>query len=907
MCKSPETAPKPIAIYCKASALDQGLCFTINQNGRIALLATRELGREDFYPVRSVNPSRCHLLSVSLPFLCALLGAVTCTPAAEPPPPAFTVPETFPPHPRLFVDAKELAAMNERVTSSQFPHVLAWQALEKELATDVPPKPYVGDDPPTFSKIANRQAARTRDLALACWITGDSKYADQAVDYLAAWSQAKPTPGREFRLMENGEKDPGVGIHLVRGTLGFIYAADLLWDYPGFTPEKKAAFEKWLRVMIPQVRECKELWKNNDYFGKQDFNNHLATHALGLAAMGSYLGDRDLVQFAIASPENERDYTDLIEGLILMPGDETHRREKRVDPNAPPPQKGEMYDRYRHYTGPMRGLQYSHLAMNMMAQTAEVGRHLGLDLWNYTAPGGETLRLPFEYYSDFYRLGDSSLKHGLYKGETARMGKALDTPATFELGLARFPDSQPLRDLLWVTDRPIHRCHTLGPVLLTHGFVFPEQAGLTPRPKPPEPAPAPVAKGINVPASFGPHPRLLLDKAGLDAMRERALSGQEPWRTAWSELQARAESAIARLPKWKPYTGDDPSMFYKSMLPQAEATRDLALAWWITGEQKYAEAARRIIGSWLAAQPLPGTIFPKDQPPAGLKGMMIPRSILPMIWSYDILGGGDTMPKADRTAFTGWLRALVPQLKEGALYWKKNGYFDAQYFQNHLAGENMGLVAIGVTCGDADLLRYAVNSAENNRDFLDLIEGLILMPGQAPYYRDLPGAPTPQAGEIIDRYRHFEMAGHAEDYVSKPNRGLQYAMLSSHLLGITAQMLATNGLDLWSYQAPGGENLRLPFAFYAPIYAAMNASAQGGFYRGEQERMTFGGDSRAIFEIAAARYPDDPAIARVLDREDRAKDTTELLGFEALIFGANAPGEASKTTNPEKSPSHKPE
>jgi hypothetical protein len=832
------------------------------------------------------------------------LVAASLSVAAEPSEPAFTVPEVLPPHPRLFMDAAELAAMKERVGSSQFPHVLAWQALEKELATDVPPKPYVGDNHETFSKVAFRQAARARDLALAWWISGKDDYADQAVGYLTAWSQAEPMPGRSFRLMENGEKDPGVGIHLVRGTLGFIYAADLLWDYPGFTADKKAAFERWLRVMIPQVRECKDLWSKNNHYNRQYFTNHHATHALGLALMGSYLGDRDLVQFAIASPENDRDFTDLIEGLILMPGDETHHREPA---DAPPPQKGEIYDRYRHYTGPMKGLQYTHLSMNMMAQIAEIGRHLGLDLWNYQAPGGETLRLPFEYYSDFYRLGGSSLKHGLYKGENDRLGHAGDTPATFELGLARFPDSQPLRDLLWVTDRPLHRCHTLGPVLLTHGYVFPEQKGLSPRPRPPEPAPAPVVEGIKTPDKFGPNPRLLLDKAGLDAMRERALSGQEPWQTAWNGLRARADSAIARIPKWKPYTGDDPNAFYSAMLPQAEATRDLALAWRITGDKKYAEAARRIIGSWLAAEPLPGTIFPADRPSAGLKGMMIPRSILPMIWAYDILSGGDEMPEADRTAFTGWLRALVPQLKEGALFWKENGYFDAQYFQNHLAGENMGLVAIGITCGDADLVRYAVNSAENTRDFLDLVEGLILMPGQEPYYRDLPGAPAPQAGEIIDRYRHFQMAGHVDDYVTKPNRGLQYCLLSSHLLALTAQMLSTNGLDLWNYRAPGGENMRLPFAFYAPIYASMDDSAQGGFYRGEQERMTSGGDSRAIFEIAAARYSDDPAIGKVLQREGRAQDTTGLLGSEALIFGANAAGEATSNTNPQKSPNQKPE
>ena len=832
-------------------------------------------------------------------FTLVTIGGTAPVLAQESSPPAFTVPEILPPHPRLFMDAKELAAMKERVESSQIPHVLAWQALEKELAIDMEPKPYVGDDGKTFYKIANRQAGRARDLALAWWITGDNKYADQAVDYLAAWSQAEPTPGREWKL-EGGEKNPNMGIHLVRGTLGFVYAADLLWDYPGFTPEKKAAFEKWLRVMIPNVRACKERWKEMNHFNRQDFQNHHVTHALGLAAMGSYLGDRELVQYALASPDNDRDYTDLVEGIIFMPGDEPHHREKRVDPNAPPPQKGEIYDRYRHYTAPMKGLQYTGLSMNLMAQIAEIGRHLDLDLWNYQAPGGETLRLPFEYYSDFYRLQDSGLKHGLYQGETDRLGKAGDSPAAFELGLARYPDSQPLRDLLWVMDRPIHRCHTLGPVLLTHGHVFPEQKGLSPRPKPPAPPPAPVVEGIKVPEKFGPHPRLMLDKAGLDAMRERALSGQEPWQTAWSGLQARAESAIAQLRKFQPYTEDDPFDFYKALLPQAQAARDLALAWWITGDAKYAKAARQIIGIWTEAKPQPGTIFTKDHKSAPNKGMLIPRSLLPMIWAYDILAGGDEMPENDRAAFTGWLQALVPQLKEGALIWEENGFFDAQFFQNHQAGENMGLVAIAVASGDADLLRFAVNSAENNRDFLNLVEGLILMPGDEVYYRDLPGAPAPQAGEIMDRYRHFQMAGHVDDYVTLPNRGLQYCLLSSHLLAITAQILATNGLDLWDYRAPGGENLRLPFAFYAPIYASMDASAEGGFYRGEQERMTSGGDSRAIFEIAAARYPDDPAIGRVLDRDGRTRDTTGLLGFEALIFGAKSAERAEPDSGGER-------
>ena len=88
--------------------------------------------------------------------------------------------------------------MKQRVASAQIPHVLAWQALEKELAAANTPKPYVGNDGKAFYNAAHGQAARARDLALAWWMTGENKYADQAVNYLVAWSQAQPTPGQEF-------------------------------------------------------------------------------------------------------------------------------------------------------------------------------------------------------------------------------------------------------------------------------------------------------------------------------------------------------------------------------------------------------------------------------------------------------------------------------------------------------------------------------------------------------------------------------------------------------------------------------------------------------------------------------------------------------------------------------------
>lgn len=793
-----------------------------------------------------------------------------------------------PPHPRLFINAAELATLAARIEDRQYPHILAWERLLDKL--DKPPaiRPYVGDNVKVFYNTLQLQSQYARDFALAWWITQDDAYARRAIETMKAWSQATPAPGT-FPLMANdGEPIPSTAMYVSRAALPLLYTADLLWEHPDFDPNSKQRFIDWLRQLEQTLKDGIQEWEDNDYYNRQYFNNHLVAHVMGLAAIGSLLDDRELLQFALEHPANARDFAELLEGLILMDGDEVHHRER---PSAPPPQDGEIMDRYRQHTARGRGLQYTHLSTALLCATAEIYRAYGVDLWNYTAPGGENLRLPLEFYSDFYRLGNSALKGGFYAGTNKRLGKAGDTPALFELGLARYPDSQPLRNLVWVTDRPIHEGHLLGSTLLTHGIVFPEQAGLQPRPVPPVPEARPADASVLVPAITREHPRLLLDRAGLDAMKQRALSGKAPWTAAWQNLRERADKALSR--KALPYVGTDPFAFYRTLLPQAQAARDLALAWWITGDKRYADAARRFLDAWSGASPLPGTGFASDAS-ANSKGMLIPRSTLPMIWAYDILAGGQTLDSREKEAFSAWLRALVPQIKEGARIWKDHDYFDRQYFQNHLAGENMGLIAIAIATGDDELLRYTVNAEENPRDTLDLIGGLILMPGDDVYYREPPGAKAPQAGEIIDRYRHFQMAGHYADYVTYPNRGLQYAMLSANLLGISAQMLEVNGLDLWQYRAPDGENIKLPFVFYAPIYEQMDASAQGGFYTGEGERLTLGGDKRALFEIAAAAYPEETIIYSAIDWPQRSTDTSILLGNEALIFGA---GESSIQDN----------
>ena len=184
---------------------------------------------------------------------------------------------------------------------------------------------------------------------------------------------------------------------------------------------------------------------------------------MGLAAIGCTLGDSELVQYAIDSDANPKDFLECIEGIILVEKDKPHDKDvKNV-------QSGEIIDRYRHYQPPGKGLQYANLTLLTLAVTAEVCYNSGLNFYEYNSPNGERLELPFSFYADFYRTMDASIKGGFYDGETERIGKAGDSPALFELGYKHYPNNPEIIDLMSSMDRADQKAWIIGRAVLTHG------------------------------------------------------------------------------------------------------------------------------------------------------------------------------------------------------------------------------------------------------------------------------------------------------------------------------------------------------------------------------------------------------------------------------------------------------
>ena len=386
--------------------------------------------------------------------------------------------------------------------------------------------------------------------------------------------------------------------------------------------------------------------------------------------------------------------------------------------------------------------------------------------------------------------------------------------------------------------------------------------------------------GIVINQSF---PRLVLSSQDIVSMQQNALSGKEPFESCYKSLRELCSTAVSGSWTASPYFGDDGMSFYNGGQRDGAMVRDLAILWQVTRNRKYADAAIGILEQWTSGESFAGTRI-NDSTDSGEGGMLAARGIFPFLYGYDLLMADNLPSEALQKRFCQWVKDLVPVIKEGARRWKINDYYDRQYYQNHPAAETLGILAIAVILGDDSLLQYAFDSDENERDILDLVEGCILMEGDEPYYREPAGYPV-HDGEIYDRYRHFQRSGHYKDYVTKPDRGLQYCCLTTTLLVAAAEICRNNGFDLYSWEGEHGESIFKTWKHYARYFSTHDCS--GSIYQGEEWFININDQaSSALWEIAAARYPGEKSFREVLDNNDRTVNCNlHLFGNVVLTHG----------------------
>jgi len=362
--------------------------------------------------------------------------------------------------PRLWYTDAQLRRVGDRIASGDALFAAAYAEVLRraEEAATRGSFPYAGPDPKKYRDAMRRDAQDVLALALKHRIGGDETAARTAVSRMNAWASHEPLPGSTF-ILDPVRPDlrPGLGMSVAMPTAGMIQAYALLVNRPGWNRVFDDRFQNFLRqVRDNLLHSCRD-WRSyyrrdrragryvpsdnprHIAFGGQRWQNHLGCHCMGLLCAGYALGDAATVRFALDHEDNPHDFKSLLAGAILMPGD---RDRHGVDPAGIRP--GEIYDRYRTVQG--KGLMYSFLHLRFLLNAAEIALHNGRDFYDYTAPGGENLLLPFRFLGETLLDGPEALEgtyYGNHKGERARIAAGLTRqwyPNLFLVGRRRYPD-----------------------------------------------------------------------------------------------------------------------------------------------------------------------------------------------------------------------------------------------------------------------------------------------------------------------------------------------------------------------------------------------------------------------------------------------------------------------------------
>ena len=365
------------------------------------------------------------------------------------------------------------------------------------------------------------------------------------------------------------------------------------------------------------------------------------------------------------------------------------------------------------------------------------------------------------------------------------------------------------------------------------------------------------------------HPSLLYTEQQFGKIRAAYKAGTAPSLTeALGFVIIRADDGLGydveTVTTEKKQINDDNGTLYKSITGPALLAMHCAMAWKIVDDtaankSKYAEKAVEILMSWANAckdveYPVSTTSGTEEEPSTGA-GMYLARGFFPFFVVYDILMGTEYISAAQETVIRAWFTNVVRHIKASINAWENNDYFNKQYYQNHLAAHVWGLVSLGYVREDISLVQFAIDHEDNPRDFYEMIQGAIFMEGDVPCHRESSGAPAVRTGEIYDRYRHD----------TAPLKGLQYTNLTLQCLSAAARTCTNNGIDMYAYTAPTGENLRLAYEFYAPFYVQLKSDLEHGYYAGEDDRISKAGDIRGLFELGYNAYPDSEKIKSVID------------------------------------------
>ncbi|GHE47640.1 alginate lyase family protein [Streptomyces capitiformicae] len=207
------------------------------------------------------------------------------------------------------------------------------------------------------------------DLSLAWYYTGERRYAEKAGQVLRTWFLDPAT--RMNPHLNHAQFIPckydGRAIGIIDFSQSFTSVLDALAllnsGAPGWTRKDRTGMAKWNTDFLD--------WLRNSGFGKEEAaatNNHGTFYDMQLAALAHATGDRELARRTVLNARSKR-----VAPQIAADGSQPQELART------------------------RSWHYSTFALVAHTRLAAIGRNVGVNLWAYRGPDGQSLFKAVDY------------------------------------------------------------------------------------------------------------------------------------------------------------------------------------------------------------------------------------------------------------------------------------------------------------------------------------------------------------------------------------------------------------------------------------------------------------------------------------------------------------------------------
>jgi hypothetical protein len=219
--------------------------------------------------------------------------------------------------------------------------------------------------------------ARAHALALAWYLTGDARYAEGAAKHLRVFfldSATRMNPNLNFAQAVLGVTEGrSFGIIDTRHMPDLVDAVRLLENAPGWTRRDMDGMTVWCRAYLTWL-----LTSKNGMEEGAATNNHGVFYDEQVAALALFIGDTALARKTVGESGRNR---------IASQIDADGKQKRELDRTRP--------------------LHYSLFNLDAFTMLAELGRHVGVDLWHYTSPAGGSIEKALLFIAPY---ADSTVK-----------------------------------------------------------------------------------------------------------------------------------------------------------------------------------------------------------------------------------------------------------------------------------------------------------------------------------------------------------------------------------------------------------------------------------------------------------------------------------------------------------------